>query len=119
MKQLLPILTTLFLTSTCFGQQADWGRVWKDNTGNHKTVAKLVEIHGNTITLKNRKGGQYKLPLSKKMKPDISEFSYGYAITEELIHVQSTPVVAAPVFPTQITLHSNTTTETTTNFTTA
>ena len=34
------------------------------------------------------------------MNPEISEFSYGYAITEELIHVHVTPITAAPVFPT-------------------
>jgi hypothetical protein len=33
------------------------------------------------------------------MKPNISEFSYGYAVTEELIHWNSTPITAAPVFP--------------------
>ena len=34
------------------------------------------------------------------MKPKISEFSYGYAVTDELIHVHGTLVTAAPVFPT-------------------
>lgn len=33
------------------------------------------------------------------MKPNISEFSYGYAITEELVHWQGINVTAAPVFP--------------------
>ena len=33
------------------------------------------------------------------MKPHISEFSYGYAITDELIHGLGTGVTAAPVFP--------------------
>ena len=33
------------------------------------------------------------------MKPNISEFSYGYAITEELIHWNGTNITAAPVFP--------------------
>jgi len=33
------------------------------------------------------------------MKPNISEFSYGYAITEELAHWQGTTITAAPVFP--------------------
>ena len=33
------------------------------------------------------------------MEPNISEFSYGYAITEELIHWHSTKLTAAPVFP--------------------
>ncbi len=33
------------------------------------------------------------------MKPDISEFSYGYAITDELIHWHGTSLTAAPVFP--------------------
>lgn len=33
------------------------------------------------------------------MKPDISEFSYGYALTDELIHWHGTPLTAAPVFP--------------------
>ena len=33
------------------------------------------------------------------MKPDISEFSYGYALTDELINWQGTPLTAAPVFP--------------------
>ncbi len=33
------------------------------------------------------------------MKPNISEFSYGYALTDELIHWHGTPLTAAPVFP--------------------
>lgn len=33
------------------------------------------------------------------MTPLISEFSYGYAITDELIHGLHTPITAAPVFP--------------------
>lgn len=33
------------------------------------------------------------------MKPDISEFSYGYALTDELINWQGTQLTAAPVFP--------------------
>ncbi len=33
------------------------------------------------------------------MKPNISEFSYGYAITEELVHWQGANITAAPVFP--------------------
>lgn len=33
------------------------------------------------------------------MKPDISEFSYGYALTDELIHWHGTSITAAPVFP--------------------
>lgn len=33
------------------------------------------------------------------MKPNISEFSYGYALTDELIHWYGTPLTAAPVFP--------------------
>lgn len=33
------------------------------------------------------------------MKPNISEFSYGYAITEELVHWHGTSLTAAPVFP--------------------
>ena len=33
------------------------------------------------------------------MKPDISEFSYGYAITDELINWYGTSLTAAPVFP--------------------
>jgi hypothetical protein len=33
------------------------------------------------------------------MRPNISEFSYGYAITEELVHWQGTRMTAAPVFP--------------------
>jgi len=33
------------------------------------------------------------------MKPNISEFSYGYAITEELIHWRGANVTAVPVFP--------------------
>lgn len=33
------------------------------------------------------------------MKPNISEFSYGYAVTDELIHGHGTSVIAAPVFP--------------------
>lgn len=33
------------------------------------------------------------------MKPDISEFSYGYAVTEELAVNHKSRVVAAPIFP--------------------
>lgn len=33
------------------------------------------------------------------MKPNISEFSYGYAIVDELLHWHGTAVTAAPVFP--------------------
>lgn len=33
------------------------------------------------------------------MKPNISEFSYGYALTEDLIRWVGTPITAAPVFP--------------------
>jgi hypothetical protein len=33
------------------------------------------------------------------MKPDFSEFSYGYAITEELVASLKASVIAAPVFP--------------------
>jgi hypothetical protein len=33
------------------------------------------------------------------MKPNISEFSYGYAITDELIHSHGTKISASPVFP--------------------
>jgi hypothetical protein len=33
------------------------------------------------------------------MKPNISEFSYGYALTDELIHSHGTALTAAPVFP--------------------
>jgi len=33
------------------------------------------------------------------MKPNISEFSYGYAITSELVHWYGTRITAAPVFP--------------------
>lgn len=33
------------------------------------------------------------------MKPNISEFSYGYALTDELIHWHGTAITAAPVFP--------------------
>jgi hypothetical protein len=33
------------------------------------------------------------------MNPLISEFSYGYAVTDELIHGLGTPITAAPVFP--------------------
>jgi hypothetical protein len=33
------------------------------------------------------------------MKPDISEFSYGYALTDELIHWHGTNITASPVFP--------------------
>jgi len=36
------------------------------------------------------------------MKPDISEFSYAYAITEELIRGYLPPIIAAPVFPSLI-----------------
>ncbi|HEB70266.1 MAG TPA: hypothetical protein ENI88_11700 [Desulfobulbus sp.] len=33
------------------------------------------------------------------MNPDFSEFSYGYAVTEELVTAMKAAVVAAPVFP--------------------
>lgn len=33
------------------------------------------------------------------MKPDISEFSYGYALTDELIHWHGSTLTAAPLFP--------------------
>ena len=33
------------------------------------------------------------------MKPNISEFSYGYALTSELIHWRGMPIIAAPIFP--------------------
>lgn len=33
------------------------------------------------------------------MKPDISEFSYGYAVTEELIQIFNAYIVGAPIFP--------------------
>ncbi len=33
------------------------------------------------------------------MKPDISEFSYGYALTEELIQRSGLSITAAPLFP--------------------
>lgn len=36
------------------------------------------------------------------MKPDISEFSYGYALTESLIWDSSLPIVGAPIFPSLI-----------------
>lgn len=36
------------------------------------------------------------------MKPDISEFSYGYALTEALIWDARLPVVGAPIFPSLI-----------------
>lgn len=33
------------------------------------------------------------------MEPDFSEFSYGYAITEELASGKLGPLIGAPVFP--------------------
>lgn len=36
------------------------------------------------------------------MKPDISEFSYGYALTEELVNRSGLSVSAAPLFPSLI-----------------
>lgn len=33
------------------------------------------------------------------MKPDLSEFSYGYAVTEELVSLHRASIVAAPMFP--------------------
>lgn len=36
------------------------------------------------------------------MKPDISEFSYGYALTEALIWDTGLPIVGAPIFPSLI-----------------
>lgn len=36
------------------------------------------------------------------MKPDISEFSYGSAVTEALIFDHGTSITAAPIFPSLI-----------------
>jgi hypothetical protein len=36
---------------------------------------------------------------AENMNPDISEFSYGYALTDELIHWHGTSLTAAPFFP--------------------
>lgn len=36
------------------------------------------------------------------MKPDISEFSFGYALTEDLVTWAGSPVTAAPIFPSLI-----------------
>ncbi len=36
------------------------------------------------------------------MKPDISEFSYAYALVEDLIVWQKTSLTAAPIFPSLI-----------------
>ena len=33
------------------------------------------------------------------MKPNISEFSYGYGVTDELIHWHGWPLTASPIFP--------------------
>jgi hypothetical protein len=33
------------------------------------------------------------------MSPDISEFSYGFALVDELIHWQGMPITAVPVYP--------------------
>ncbi len=33
------------------------------------------------------------------MKPDFSEFSYGYAVTEELVSLRRASLIAAPMFP--------------------
>jgi len=33
------------------------------------------------------------------MKPQVSEFSYGYALTGELIHWQGTNLTAVPISP--------------------
>ncbi|WP_341922722.1 hypothetical protein [Polaromonas sp. YR568] len=33
------------------------------------------------------------------MKPDFSEFSYGYAVTEELVSLHRATIIAAPMFP--------------------
>lgn len=33
------------------------------------------------------------------MKPNISEFSYGYALTDELVHASGITITGAPVFP--------------------
>ena len=33
------------------------------------------------------------------MKPDFSEFSYGYAVTEELVSLHRASLIAAPMFP--------------------
>ena len=34
------------------------------------------------------------------LKPNISETSYGYALTDELIHRQNMSINSAPIFPT-------------------
>lgn len=36
-----------------------------------------------------------------ELKPDISEFSYGFALTSELIHYYQFPLISAPIFLTQ------------------
>jgi hypothetical protein len=36
------------------------------------------------------------------MRPDISEFSYGYALTEELVSAHQSAITAAPIFPSLI-----------------
>jgi hypothetical protein len=36
------------------------------------------------------------------MTPDISEFSYGFALTQELIVIAGEPLRAAPIFPSLI-----------------
>ena len=33
------------------------------------------------------------------MKPDIAEFNYGYALTDELIHWHGAGITAVPIFP--------------------
>jgi len=33
------------------------------------------------------------------MRPDFSEFSYGYAVTEEIVTANKATLVAAPLFP--------------------
>jgi hypothetical protein len=33
------------------------------------------------------------------MKPNISEFSYGYALTDEIVHSNGSSIIGAPVFP--------------------
>lgn len=56
---------------------------------------RLGRRHQSSVNVVSTQEFQLRTP----MKPNISEFSYGYAVTDELIHWYGFPITAAPVFP--------------------
>ena len=47
-----------------------WGRVWEDNTGKHRTIADLVEVHEDTVTLQGINGKEFSVSLDRLSKAD-------------------------------------------------